>query len=140
MEIRALGPGDDAAVLDAGDLFDEPPRPEWTARFLARDGHHLLVAYVDDVPVGFVTGIETLHPDKGTEMLLYELAVDERHRRRGVGRALSEALLALAHERGAFGMWVPVDPGNDPAVATYRAAGSGEPEDATILVWTIDAP
>ena len=140
MEIRLLGPGDDDVVLAAGALFDEPPRPEWVARFLAHDGHHLMVAYVDDAPVGFITGIEMLHPDKGMEMLLYELGVDEAHRRRGIGRALSEALLALARRKGGYGMWVPVEPSNDPAVATYRSAGSGAPEDATILAWTIPAP
>ena len=40
--------------------------------------------------MGFVSGVEVTHPDKGTEMFLYELAVDEPFRRRGIGRALVE--------------------------------------------------
>jgi hypothetical protein len=28
----------------------------------------LLVAYLDDAPVGMTTGVEMTHPDKGTEM------------------------------------------------------------------------
>ena len=75
MNVRALGPGDDEAVAAAQDLFDGPSDPAATARFLAEPGHHLLVAYdADERPVGFVSGVEMTHPDKGTEMFLYELA------------------------------------------------------------------
>ena len=39
-----------------------------------------------ELPVGMVTGVETTHPDKGTEMFLYELSVDVGpHRRRQPG-------------------------------------------------------
>jgi ribosomal protein S18 acetylase RimI-like enzyme len=41
--------------------------------------------------LGFVSGIETTHPDKGTEMFLYELSVEEEARRRGVGTKLVQA-------------------------------------------------
>jgi ribosomal protein S18 acetylase RimI-like enzyme len=104
MNIRRLGVGEDTAVVAAGHLFDHRVDAEATARFLANPNHHLLVAY-DDVgrPVGFVSGVETTHPDKGTEMFLYELGVDEPARRQGIGRALVEALAALARERGCTG-------------------------------------
>ena len=59
--------------------------------------HHLCIAYDDsDQPVGFVSGVETTHPDKGTEMFLYELGVDDRADGKGIGRALVEALAAGA--------------------------------------------
>jgi hypothetical protein len=73
-EIRRLGPGDDALVVAVEHPFDGPARPDATARFLAESGHHLLVAYDRERPVGMVTGVETTHPDKGTEMFLYEAA------------------------------------------------------------------
>ncbi|MHB0893843.1 N-acetyltransferase family protein [Streptomyces sundarbansensis] len=122
-------------LLAAGHLFDAPPREEWAARFLAADGHVLLIAYVDGVPAGFVSGIEMLHPDKGTEMCLYELAVDDPFRRRGVGRALTRALVDLARERGCYDVWVGVEPDNEAALATYRSAGAGDDGRFAMLVW-----
>ena len=111
---------DAAAVTAAAELFDEPPQEAATARFLGSPDHHLLLAYDDDRPVGMVSGVETTHPDKGTEMFLYELGVAEDARRRGVATALVNALAALARERGCYGMWVGVDTDNAAALATYR--------------------
>ncbi|MER5397522.1 GNAT family N-acetyltransferase [Streptomyces sp. NPDC002599] len=116
-------------------LFDSPVRPEWARRFLEAQGHHLFLAYEGEVPVGFVSGVETVHPDKGTEMFLYELAVAERFRRRGIGRALVRELAALARERGCYGMWVGVDRGNDVALATYRGAGGEDDGSCTVMAW-----
>src|SRR5918994_658114 len=110
VEIRALGPGDAGAVVAAAHLFDATPDPAATRRFLGEPGHHLLLAYDDrEQPVGFVSGVELTHPDKGTEMFLYELGVDEPARRRGVGRALIEALAELARGRGCYGMYTLAD-------------------------------
>jgi ribosomal protein S18 acetylase RimI-like enzyme len=138
-EVRRLGPGDDALVMAAAALFDAPPRQDATARFLSAEGHHLLLAYNGGEPVGMVSGIEMTHPDKGTELCLYELGVHESARRQGVARALVDALLELAHEHGCYGMWVPVDADNEPALAMYRATG-GVPDDGaqSVLTWTFD--
>jgi ribosomal protein S18 acetylase RimI-like enzyme len=137
MEIRALGPGDDAAVVAAEHLFDGPARADATARFLGEPGSHLLVAYEDGEPAGFVSGVEVTHPDKGTEMFLYELAVDEAYRRRGYGRALIEALAVLARERGCVGMFVFVDDDNDAGRAAYRSAAGAEASRPIMVDWTI---
>ncbi|MFD0541895.1 GNAT family N-acetyltransferase [Streptomyces mexicanus] len=114
------------------------PLPEATERFLADERHHLLIAYVDDAPAGMVTGVEMTHPDKGTEMFLYELGVDEPFRGRGVGRALASALADLARERNCYGMWVITDEDNVAARATYCRAGGVPEEKQVVLVWTFD--
>jgi ribosomal protein S18 acetylase RimI-like enzyme len=136
LEIRALGQGDDAAVVAAQHLFDGPARADATARFLAEPGSHLLVAYVDGAPAGFVSGVEVTHPDKGTEMFLYELAVDEAHRRRGHGRALVAALGALACKRRCTGMFVFVDDDNEAGRAVYRSAGGAESSRPVMDDWS----
>ena len=94
--IRQLSEGDDAAVISISHLFDDIARATATRQFLTSPGHHLLVAYDGDAAVGFVTGVEMTHPDKGTEMFLYELAVDESARRNGIGAAHSIAKLATS--------------------------------------------
>jgi aminoglycoside 3-N-acetyltransferase I len=138
VDIRRLGPGDELAVLAAGDLFDELPEIEATRRFLGESNHHLLVAYdAGGTPVGFVSGVETTHPDKGTEMFLYELGVDEPARRHGVGRALVEALARLARDRGCYGMWTGADATNEAALATYRSAGGQSSKGTLILDWDL---
>jgi ribosomal protein S18 acetylase RimI-like enzyme len=141
IRVRRLAPGDDALVLAAPGLFDNPPRPDATATFLARDGHHLLMAFEDEADtgapaVGFVSGVETTHPDKGTEMFLYELSVDEGVRNRGVGRALVSALAVLAQENGCYGMWVLTDEDNPTAVRAYEAAGGQQEPLTRLIAWT----
>ena len=136
MQIRVLRPGDDGLVAAASHLFDGPARSDATARFLADDRHHLLIAYEHERAVGFVSGVEVTHPDKGTEMFLYELAVDEAFRRRGIGRSLVEHLAALARAAGCYGMWVVTDDDNEAARRTYEGTG-GRPEPRQVVeVWT----
>jgi ribosomal protein S18 acetylase RimI-like enzyme len=136
MRIVRLRPGDEQLLRSGAGLFDDPPTPEWTEQFLARPGHHLLFAVGDDdQPVGFVSGVETMHPDKGIEMFLYELDVAEAHRNQGVGRSLVGALADLARELGCYGMWVATDADNVPALRAYAAAGAGAPEPFVMLSW-----
>ena len=135
MEVRLLTTADRDAVVGASALFDGPADPETAQRFLDSAGHHLLVAYEDDSPVGFVSGVEMTHPDKGTEMFLYELAVDESFRRQGVASALVTALAELARERGCYGMWVLTDADNSAACATYRTTGATAESTHVMFTW-----
>lgn len=141
IEIRRLGPGDEAAVFAAAHLLDGPPDDDATSRFLAEPTHHMLVAYdLGGRAVGFVSGIEITHPDKGTELLLYELGVDELVRRRGIGGRLVRALHALARELRCTSLWVLVDDDNDAALATYASAGARTDASPRLLEWDVDGP
>ena len=132
MRIEHLGPGDEEKLAAAEELLDGPLKPDAAHHFLGDPTHHMLVAYVDGEPAGFVSGVGMTHPDKGTEMFLYELAVDEAHRRQGIGTALVQTLRDLARERGCYGMWVLTDDDNVAAGATYRKAG-GEVESQPLM-------
>lgn len=136
--IRKLRAGDDDLILAAAKLFDHPPQLADTKRFLSSEGHHMLIAYVSDDPAGFVTGVEMTHPDKGTEMFLYELAVDEPYHRQGIGKALVKKLAGVARERKCYGMWVLTEDDNVAALATYRAAGGDSEPGIVMFDWLFE--
>jgi ribosomal protein S18 acetylase RimI-like enzyme len=137
MELRWLGTGDVQDVVALSHLFDGPAEPEAARRFLDEPGSHLCVAYEDGEAAGFVSAVELTHPDKGTELFLYELGVDERFRRRGIATALVRALAELGRERGCYGMWVLTDRDNEEAMATYRGAGAADEGDQVMLGWDL---
>jgi ribosomal protein S18 acetylase RimI-like enzyme len=137
MEIRRIEPGEHEAVVDASPLFDSPADGPTAKRFLDAEGHVLFVAYAGETPVGFVSGVEMTHPDKGTEMFLYELAVADDSRREGIGEALVTALRDFARERGCYDMWVLTDADNSAALATYAASGAGHPSSHVMLTWEL---
>jgi ribosomal protein S18 acetylase RimI-like enzyme len=137
VELRWLRPGDLDDVVAAQHLFDGPVVPEPARRFLDEPTSHLCVAYEEGRAAGFVSGVELTHPDKGTEMFLYELGVDEAFRRRGIATALVRALAERGRERGCHGMWVLTDRFNEAALAAYRRAGGGEDGDQVMLSWDL---
>ena len=136
MHIERLVAGDEEKVTAAGALFDNPPTTEATGDFLGRDDHYLFVAYDEvGVPGGFITGVLMVHPDKGREMFLYELAVAESHRRRGYATALIRALEDAARLADCYGMFVLTDLDNDAALAAYASAGAGDDGRHQMLAW-----
>jgi ribosomal protein S18 acetylase RimI-like enzyme len=130
-----MGPDDAKRVSEAAHLFDDAPQPDALKRFLTSPTHHLLIAYSGGEPAGFVSGVEVTHPDKGTEMFLYELAVDKNHRHHGFGTALVRALADLARKQGCYGMWVLVDDENAAAAATYRKADGDVESQPLMFSW-----
>jgi ribosomal protein S18 acetylase RimI-like enzyme len=136
MEIRVLRADDDRLVAAASQLSTNQPRPR------RRHASSQRRATICSSPtrrigaVGFVSGVEVTHLDKGSEMFLYELAVDGAFRRRGIGRALVERLAALARDAGCYGMWVVTDTDNRAARATYERTGGVPETEQVVEVWT----
>ena len=112
-----------------------PSSPTRPRDFLNRENHYILVAYEHQAVAGFVTGVEMTHPDKGTEMFLYELGVAEKFRRKGVGTELVKALADIARAQRCYGMWVLTAEDNIAALATYSAAGAQRESTAVMLSW-----
>ncbi len=126
-------------VLAASHLFDRPPTAGSAQAFLAAPGHHLLVATVEGRPVGFVSGVEMRHPDKGAELFVYELGVDETHRRQGVATALLEALTELAVRVGARALWTVTEADNEAAARSYARTGADR-EETAVYSWSSSLP
>jgi GNAT superfamily N-acetyltransferase len=145
MTIRRLHEGDqDAAVRVVEDLkfrMDEvvgvSVDPAYMRGFLADDRHYFVVAYVGEEPVGFVFGYRLSRFDgKPPMVFVYEVAMVEEHRRRGIGRAFIEEVKRLADEDGCRKMLVPTNRSNEAAMALYRSAGGEEgAADATGFWW-----
>ena len=136
VELWHATPGAAERVKAAAHLFDDPVSVEAAARFLERDGNHLVIAYVDGEPAGFVSGTEIFHPDKELpELFLNELSVDPAFQGRGIGRTLVTELWDLARNRGCRGMWVLTDDDNVAAAKTYAAGGGSRLGESLMFQW-----
>ena len=108
--------------------FGYPVAAEVFARRLSRIGADpaTFVRVADDVGsvigLGAVHFIEILEGDRPLTVLI-ALAVDDRYHRRGVGRALVQALEAEAAARGSFGISVHSGKHRIGAHAFYRKLG-----------------
>jgi ribosomal protein S18 acetylase RimI-like enzyme len=110
--IRRLGPGDGAVVAR---LADREPR----TALLEDDRTRFVVAFDGDEPVGFAFGYELpRRHGRATIFFVYEVDVDERYRRQGIGSRMLRNLLAGYEE--AF---VLTEPDNAAANALYASLG-----------------
>jgi ribosomal-protein-alanine N-acetyltransferase len=101
------------------DLFGEE---RWTATMFWNElasGHHYIVAAADDRVSGYA-GLAVNPPDEGW---VQNIAVRREAQRRGVGRALLEALLAQARERGVSRVLLEVAVDNVAAQKLYADYG-----------------
>jgi aminoglycoside 3-N-acetyltransferase I len=60
------------------------------------------------------------------EIYIYDLAVNEHHRRKGVATELINNLKRIAKARKAYIIYVQADKGDDPAIKLYESLGIRE--------------
>lgn len=138
MQIRRLGPSDIPLARELNSLFGRafddpetysgtPPADEHLAALLAKEHVVALVAQIDGHVAGGLVAYEFDKLEQARrEIYIYDLAVAEEHRRRGIATALIGRLCELARERGAWAVYVQADYGDDPAVALYTKHGVRE--------------
>jgi len=141
MNVRLLGPGDEAVVarlVDEDVDFDLDGRgggdaPADLVAYLADPAVLHWVAEADGEPVGHLhCTIVRLSYGPGRELLLYEIGVREAWRRQGVGRALMAAMTAWMDAEGVAEVWVLAD--NPGARDFYAAVGFvADPEQPTYM-------
>lgn len=110
------------------DTFTEkPPRSSYLARLLDSDHFIALAALDDGQAVGGLTAyvLEKFEQER-SEIYIYDLAVAEEYRRRGIATSLIEALRNVAAKLGAYVIYVQADYGDDPAIALYTKLGVRE--------------
>ena len=118
-----------------GDAFDEPdtygaepPQDAYLADLLGKE--HVIAlaaAHGADKVVGGLVAYELDKFERARrEIYIYDLAVAEAHRRRGVATALIARLAKIARDRNAWAVFVQADHGDDPAIALYTKLGTRE--------------
>jgi ribosomal protein S18 acetylase RimI-like enzyme len=128
--IKVLQSGDEAVLARVADeVFDNAVDDDLTRQFLADPRHHIAVAIDADMVVGFASGVHYIHPDKGPELWINEVAVAPTHQRRGLGKGLLRALLGVAKAHACAEAWVLTDRSNGAAIALYASVGGIEGAD-----------
>jgi aminoglycoside 3-N-acetyltransferase I len=137
VQIHRLTPSDVPLLRELNavfaDAFAEPetsrPAPDdrYVERVLGQDHVFVLVAIEDGAVVGGLVAYDLPKLERArSEVYLYDLAVGAPHRRQGIATALIGRLRALAHQRGAWVVFVQADHGDDPAIALYEKLGTRE--------------
>jgi len=117
-----------------GEAFEEPetyggnrPSEAYLRRLLAGDTFIALVAVEGGAVVGGLAAYELRKfEQERSELYVYDLAVRDTHRRRGIATSLLRTLCAAGRARGAYVVFVQADRGDEPAIALYTALGTRE--------------
>ena len=80
----------------------------------------------EEVVGGLVAYVLEKFERERSEVYVYDLAVSQAHRRRGIARRLIEALKPIARARGATVIFVQADRGDAAAIALYESLGARE--------------
>jgi len=103
------------------------PGKAYLERLLGGDSFIALVALRDDSVVGGIAAYELQKfEQERSEIYIYDLAVDEAHRRCGIATALILELKKIAAARGAYVIYVQADLVDPPAIALYTKLGVRE--------------
>jgi len=146
--VRRLREEDVAAMRELLDVFcvafadpasyrEQPPSDAYLRRFLERADAITLVAFVGEAIVGGLVAY-VLHKfeQERNEVYIYDLAVAEPYRRRGIATALIGDLRRISAEIGAYVIYVQADLGDDAAIALYGSLGKRE----EVLHFDIEVP
>ena len=136
--IRELSEADIATMrelLDVfGQAFDEidtytsqQPSDTYLRDRLKCDVFIALAAVEDNAVIGGLAAYELKKfESQRSEIYIYDIAVAEQHRRRGIATQLIEKLKIIASRRGAYVIFVQADYSDPPAIALYSKLGTRE--------------
>lgn len=107
----------------------------YVAALISRADFWAMAALHDDRPIGGITAhVLPMTRSEAHELFIYDLAVQPKHQRHGIGRLLVETLCRQAVAAGVPVAFVPADAEDDHAVAFYRALG-GQAAPVTIFTF-----
>jgi aminoglycoside 3-N-acetyltransferase I len=121
-------------LLTFGEAFNEidtyggnQPSEEYLRQLLGGDSFIAVAAIENKTVVGGIAAYELKKfEQQRSEIYIYDLAVAETHRRRGIATALINELKKIAVARGAYVIYVQADIVDEPAIALYTKLGIRE--------------
>ena len=137
-EVRVLRRGEVAAFRGMLAMFGEAfadvatytakqPDDAHIERLLASDTFVAVAAFAGDEVVGGIAAyVLPKFEQARSEMYIYDLAVAEAWRRKGIATAMIRKTQAVAAERGIYVIFVQADHRDDPAIALYTKLGVRE--------------
>jgi len=134
IDIRVLSSADLAILMNvAEDVFDNPINESYAREFLDDPRHHMVVAILEGVVIGFVSAVHYIHPDKPRELWINEVGVAPAHHGKGIGKAIMKELLKLGNEIGCVNAWVLTDRSNAAGNGLYKSVGGLAAEGDTVM-------
>jgi ribosomal protein S18 acetylase RimI-like enzyme len=127
LEFRAMLALFGAAFDDRETYLSAQPDDDYLRRLLASDTFIAVAAFDGTTLIGGIAAyVLTKFEQARSEIYIFDLAVHEQHRRKGVATSLIMQLKRIAAERGAFVIYVQADYGDDAAIALYTKLGTRE--------------
>ncbi|MBK8185377.1 MAG: AAC(3)-I family aminoglycoside N-acetyltransferase [Candidatus Competibacteraceae bacterium] len=115
------------AFDDPGTYRGNPPDDAYLQKQLSDENFIVMAAFEGyEVVGGLAAYVLPKFEQARKEIYIYDLAVAETHRRRGIATALIRALQECALAVGAYVIYVQADWGDDPAIALYTKMGTRE--------------
>jgi aminoglycoside 3-N-acetyltransferase I len=133
---RVLGASDVVAFRSLLELFgaafddrktyqSDQPDDGYLRRLLSSDTFIAVAAFEGTTPVGGIAAyVLPKFEQARSEIYIFDLAVREERRRRGIATALITELKRIAIERGAYVIYVQADHDDDAAIALYTKFGT----------------
>ncbi|MBV6400864.1 MAG: N-alpha-acetyltransferase RimI [Anaerolineales bacterium] len=132
--IKTLSASDLPLLLNtADDVFDNPVNESFAREFLTDSRHHIVVALVDGVVIGFASAVHYIHPDKPPELWINEVGVANSHQGKGIGKAIMNEMLNLGKGLGCVNAWVLTDKNNVAANGLYKSVGGNISDKETVM-------
>jgi len=137
-DVRVLRPGSAGALRDMLTMFGRAfaemetytarqPGDDYLAGLLASSTFISLAAVADGRVIGGIAAyVLPKFEQVRSEIYIYDLAVDEEHRRQGVATALIAELRQVAAVRGAYVIFVQADREDEAAISLYAKLGVRE--------------
>lgn len=115
------------AFGESATYTEHQPSDGYLTGLLSSDMFIALAAFDDRVVVGGLAAyVLPKFEQARREIYIYDLAVAESHRRRGVATGLIRSLQRLGRDIGAYVIYVQADYVDEPAVALYTKLGIRE--------------